>query len=351
MNDELTEAPLRALDHWPGMDGAQIEPVARGLINETFFVTAGAERFVLQRLNPIFDARIHENIQAVTERLAQAGLMTPRLLPTREGRPWSELDDGAWRLMTHVAGANFDALQSPEQARSAGALVARFHDALDQLPHVFVAMRSGVHDTPRHLATLREALVDHPTHRLHAEVAALAADLFAAIDTLPPLTPEPPRVCHGDLKVSNVMFAGEAGEDRDRAVCLIDLDTVGPLPLAYELGDAWRSWCNPSHEDEPEPAFDLTLFQAAWEGYEGGVGRPSMEATRRNLLIGVEWITAELSARFAADGLRESYFGFDRSRYPAAGEHNLARARGQWALHRSTRETHAARSRILGLRD
>jgi aminoglycoside phosphotransferase (APT) family kinase protein len=227
--------------------------------------------------------------------------------------------------------------------------VARFHAALDDLPHVFVALRSGVHDTSRHLASLRQALRDHPSHRLQLEVAGLAADLFAAIDRLPPLPAEPPRVCHGDLKVSNVLFAGAEAGERDRALCLIDLDTLGPLPLAYELGDAWRSWCNPSREDEAEPDFDLGLFEASWGGYRDALRTTLDETSRRGLLGGEEWITAELAARFAADALRECYFGFDPARYPAAGEHNLVRARGQWALHRSARATHAARAAILEL--
>jgi Ser/Thr protein kinase RdoA (MazF antagonist) len=331
------------------MAEAQIEPVARGLINQTFLVRVDGGQLVLQRLNPIFDARIHRNIHAVTERLARAGVATPRLLATGSGQLWAESDEGVWRLMTHMAGACFDALESPAQARSAGALVARFHAALDDLPHRFVALRSGVHDTPRHLATLRQALVDHPSHRLHPEVAALAADLLASIGELEPLPPLAARVCHGDLKVSNVMFGGEQPGARDHAVCLIDLDTVGPLPLAYELGDAWRSWCNPSREDEANPAFDLGLFEAAWQGYRDARDAPLDDTTRRALLGGVEWITAELTARFAADALRECYFGFDRLRYPAAGEHNLARARGQWSLHRSTRATRAARAAILGV--
>ena len=63
---------------------------------------------------------------------------------------------------------------------------------------------------------------------------------------------------------------------------------------------------------------------------------------RRALLLGVEWVSLELAARFAADALRESYFGWDAARFPGRGEHNLVRARGQWSLHQAllaTRET------------
>ena len=54
-----------------------------------------------------------------------------------------------------------------------------------------------------------------------------------------------------------------------------------------------------------------------------------------------------LTARFAADALRERYFGWNRERFPAAGEHNLLRAQGQWALHKAALATRAARAELL----
>ena len=48
--------------------------------------------------------------------------------------------------------------------------------------------------------------------------------------------------------------------------------------------------------------------------------RPSHEAERRALLGGVEWIRPELTTRFVADALCESYFGWDARRFPGRGE-------------------------------
>ena len=50
---------------------------------------------------------------------------------------------------------------------------------------------------------------------------------------------------------------------------------------------------------------------------------------------------------FAADALREEYFGWDRARFARAGEHNLLRARGQWALHEDVVRLRAERARRL----
>ena len=49
----------------------------------------------------------------------------------------------------------------------------------------------------------------------------------------------------------------------------------------------------------------------------------------------------------AADAIFESYFGWDRARFPAAGEHNLLRARGQFALFEAALTTRGERAALL----
>jgi Ser/Thr protein kinase RdoA (MazF antagonist) len=341
----------QVLPGFPGLSGAQVSPLGNGLINQTFLVEGDGGRFVLQRLASIFPAAINDNIAAVTSALARAGLATPRLMPARDGRSCLDLGDqrGVWRLQTFVPGVCFDKVQSPAQAAAAGGLVARFRRALDGLPHAFVGLRVGVHDTARHLARLKAALAEHPQHRLIEKVRPLAEVIHARASTLPPLPVLASRICHGDLKLNNILFAGEAPPDRDTAVCLIDLDTVGPMSLAHELGDAWRSWCNISGEDTQAARIDLDVFRASFDGYADALGRLLTEPELRVLLGGVEWISLELASRFAADALFESYFGWNAQRYASRGEHNLVRAQGQFALHEAFVATRRERAAILGL--
>ena len=349
--DSLQFIAERVLPSFPDCEGATVEPLGSGLINQTFLVTAAERAFVLQRLSPIFSPAINENIAVVTRTLAAAGLRTPQLLPTRDGRLWLDLggEEGVWRLQTFVPGSSFDKVQSPAQAYAAGAFVARFHAALDGLSHEFRGLREGVHDTAKHLARLREALAVHRDHRLIAQVTPVAGTILAHAHELEPLPALPPRLCHGDLKLNNILFAGEMPPACEQALCLIDLDTVAPMPLAYELGDAWRSWCNVSGEDAAAATINLEVFRASFAGYASGIGRVLTEAERRALLAGVEWISLELASRFAADALFESYFGWDARRFPGRGEHNLVRARGQLALHEAFVATREERAAILGL--
>jgi Ser/Thr protein kinase RdoA (MazF antagonist) len=249
--------------------------------------------------------------------------------------------------MTFIEGATFDVVSGPAQAAAAAALLARFHGALDGLSHSFANVRKA-HDTPRHLQHLRDAVAAHAGHRLFDRVGPLAEEILAGAAAMPALPPLDQRICHGDPKFNNIRFAGPEAPAREQAVCLIDLDTVGPLALAYELGDSWRSWCNRNGEDSALAAFDVATFTAAATGYRDGRGRGFTADEQRALVLAPEWISLELAARFAADALVESYFGWDAARFSSRGEHNLVRARGQWSLHRQLLESRDARARVLG---
>src|SRR5579871_2586936 len=90
----------RVLPQYPGWTEATISPVSGGLINRTLLLEVGDVRAILQRVSAVFSPRIHENISAVTARLAEAGVTTPRLVPTRAGAAYvsgPELGDGVWR--------------------------------------------------------------------------------------------------------------------------------------------------------------------------------------------------------------------------------------------------------------
>ena len=302
---------------------------ASGLINPTWYArtTSGAD-VVLQRVNPIFSAEVNFDIAAVTEHLARKGLLTPRLVPTSSGALWQEHQGAVWRVLTRIEGVCRDALESPAQARAAGRIVAEFHRAVSDLDYTFRHRRPGVHDTPRHLRLLREALAEHRGHRHYETVAPLAERVLEAAASLPAMPATHERIVHGDPKISNLLFAA----DTDRALCLIDLDTLSRMPIALELGDAIRSWCNPATEDAASARFVRPLYDAAVAGYAeaapGFLTRDEWSAIPRGALT----ITVELAARFCADALRESYFGWNSARYESASAHNQARVSGQLKL-------------------
>lgn len=337
--------PASVLSRYRDLAGRPHRPFGTGLINSTFLVEGHTARAVVQRLHPVFAGSVNEDIDAVTAHLLRKGLTTPRPLRTDDGALWVQGEQGRpWRALSFVEGQAFDRVASPAIARQAGQLVARFHAALADLDYEYRHVRAGVHDTPRHLATLRAALEAHRDHRLLSEIEPLAERLLAAAGRLPVLSDLPKRHAHGDLKISNLLFRGE------EASCLVDLDTLGRMVWAFEVGDALRSWCNPRGEDVAEASIDRQIFAAALEGY-GAVAKSVDLLSREEALAvvdGLATLCLELSARFLADALEERYFGWDSSRFATRGEHNLLRARGQLSLFESVEAQRADLERIAG---
>ncbi len=326
---------IPSLSCWPALADLPLVPLEGGLINGTWAV-GDPPVAVIQRLHPIFRPEVNLDIEAVTSWIAARGLLTPRILRTATGALWTLEGGHCWRALSWVPGRSLDRLQDPVLAHEAGALVGRWHAATEGLDHKFVFTRPGAHDSAAHLANLARAVAEHRDHRLWEAVAPLAEELGAAWESWGGDLDEPVRVAHGDLKISNLRF-----DDAGRGLCLLDLDTMAHLPLSVELGDAWRSWCNPRGEDVEDTVFDLRLFEASARGWIGD--REIHTETREALVWGLERIATELAARFAADALRESYFGWNPRVAVGRGEHNLIRARGQARLARQAR---AARSSI-----
>ena len=317
-----------------GVEGAALTPITVGLINETTLVTCvDGTHFVLQRVNPIFTAAVQDDIAAITARLEERGVCTPRLVPTLSGELCVTLDEGVFRLLTYLDGEVHHRVDRPALAASMGALVARFHRALTGFEHTFRFTRPGPHDTPRHMTHLRATLASHHEHRLYADVLPVAEAILRHERELPTPPALPKRIIHGDLKVTNLMF--ERGTEE--AFALLDLDTMAYDTLAAELGDALRSWCNPLGESCTDAGLDRGLYRAATRAYLDAAGDAVSDAEVEALPMGLETISLELASRFCADALTESYYGWDAARFGSRGEHNWIRARAQLALAESVR--------------
>jgi aminoglycoside phosphotransferase (APT) family kinase protein len=247
--------------------------------------------------------------------------------------------------MTYEGNRTVHRLSRPLDAWQAGGLVARFHAAVHGVAWEFRSVRPAVHDTQAHMNRLEQAIARHRTHRLFDDVAPLAEEIRKQWETWHGTDDLPRRIIHGDLKVSNVRFVD------DSAHCLIDLDTMGWGTFDMEMGDAMRSWCNPTSEDSMESRFDIAMFESAMSGYADACRKLHTDQTPtraewESVVAGVERVTLELASRFARDALEEAYFGFN-PRYGGRGEHNLLRARGQFHLAQRVREQAAEAERIL----
>lgn len=323
-----------------GLDQNTAERVP-SLINRTYVTQNEGGRLILQRLHATFGAEVNLDLEAVTNHLQQHGFETPTLIRARSGEPWhTDAEGHTWRALSFVAGRVIHAIEHPDQAHSAAALLARFHRTVAEWDYTFRHVRAAAHDTAQHLQRLRE-VQSRAESQQDLEVTALATAILDASQHIRvDYSALPRRITHGDLKISNVLFWEDRAND---ARCLIDLDTLGYQYIAYELGDALRSWCNPQGEAAAEPKVDLDIFQAALSGYATPNADPAIVRARRaspllnadeitSIVEGLETICIELSSRFAVDALEDRYFGWDEQRFSSRREHNLVRATGQLAL-------------------
>ncbi|HBE53609.1 MAG TPA: aminoglycoside phosphotransferase, partial [Cyanobacteria bacterium UBA11369] len=131
---------------------------------------------------------------------------------------------------------------------------------------------------------------------------------------------------HGDPKINNVMFDTATG----KAVSVVDLDTVKPGLVHYDIGDCLRSGCNRAGEETADwesVRFDTDLSQGILQGYLSVAKAFLTENDYAYIYDAIRLIAFELGLRFFADHLAGNvYF---KVKHP---EHNLARALVQFKL-------------------
>ena len=318
------------LESW-GLQLVSFQVLEAGLINKSFRVDVSDGRtFVLQKISDRFSAGVTKKIHRLTRYLESSGLKTFRVLEGKTGQLIETYKGESWRLLSFLEGFSPSRVQTNLQASEAGALLARFHLALERYEDEDFLITQGSHDIHLHLTKLEKAVRKNRTSPFYFEVKSRAEILFAVVNKLPPMAGSTLKVLHGDPKISNFLFS----EDEKRAECIIDLDTVGPASLSLELGDAFRSWCNPMGEDEENGVFDSDLFKSAFESYAYVAGSFLSQPEREELVLGTLYVYFELSARFLLDVLEERYFGWDSTRFSSSAEHNLVRAKGQFSAGR-----------------
>jgi Ser/Thr protein kinase RdoA (MazF antagonist) len=342
--------------HGPVVD---VQAYGRGNVNDTYLVTAGpphpagapAEgapaRFILQRLNlavfrqpELVMANLAEVTGQVRRRLEDQPLdpgrrfEVPRPLLTRAGSDhWRDAAGDFWRALTFIDRAqSFDVIQDEGHGREVGHALGLFHHLLADLPpHRLADTLPGFHVTPGYLRHYDEVLAARgapPSSEVNYCLKFVEARRAFA-----PVLEEArrqgrlkPRVIHGDPKVNNVLVDTGTGE----AAALVDLDTVKPGLVHYDIGDCLRSGCNPLGEetgDWEQVRFAPDLARAILAGYLPW-GRAFLSGHDYALLDdGIRLLAFELGLRFFTDYLAGNV-------YFKAGhrEHNLARALVQFQL-------------------
>jgi very-short-patch-repair endonuclease/Ser/Thr protein kinase RdoA (MazF antagonist) len=339
-----------------------IREYGNGNVNDTFLVTvAGAhpplpldapaeKHFILQRLNLHVFPRpelVMRNLSTFSEhvrrRLERHPLgpgrrwEMPRVLITHEARDcWIDPDGSFWRAMSFIEGAQtFDTIEDLEQAREVGYALGMFHNLLSDLPVARLAdTLPGFHLTPGYLRHYDEVLAKteappSPEVEYCLRLVRQRRPWAHVLEEAKAHGRLKLRPIHGDPKVNNVMMDTATGQ----AVSLVDLDTVKPGLVHYDIGDCLRSGCNPLGEETGEwqkVSFEAELCQAMLRGYLALAREFFTENDYAYLYDAIRGLAFELGLRFFTDYLAGNVYFKVRHR-----EHNLARALVQLRLSES----------------
>jgi len=339
------------------------EPYGSGHIHDTFLIVTSEkdkDNYVIQRLNNKIFKNIPElqyNIERVTVHLSKKLSEIPgsnikreclTLIPSHEGKSWIVDKDGSfWRMYIFITNhRSYDIVDSPGKAYQGGKAIGRFQAMLSNMPGdpLFETI-PWFHNIEKRLQTFELIVNNDPVGRVVtvSKEIRMVRERVEEMKTILRLGKEgkiPIRITHNDTKFNNILL-----DENDKALCVIDLDTVMPGYVHYDFGDAIRTVTNTANEDEKDLSkveMNIDLFKAYAEGYLSEAGDTLNDVEKEYLAFAPKLITYTIGLRFLTDFIDgDNYFKIHHE------FHNLDRARAQLKLVRSMEERYGEMQRII----
>lgn len=364
-NSALTDTDISGLISGFKIDVniASVHPFGSGHINDSYRIInsdADGADYLLQRVNHhVFQdvPALMQNLQHVTDHLKKKLALKPNaetekevlsIIPTKDGRPYLEDEEGNyWRMFLFLKDTrSYDRVETPKQAYEGGKAFGRFQALLADLDTGLIADTiPDFHNIESRLAKLKQAV--------EANTEGRAQRVIMEIIFIKQRVPEmsellalgkagiiPQRIVHNDTKFNNVLL-----NSKDKAQCVIDLDTVMPGYVAYDFGDSIRTIINTAAEDEAEVKkvdLDIPLFEAYAQGYLKEAIGFLTKAEVDSLMKGVLLLPYMQAVRFLTDYLEgDHYFKIH------SPDHNLQRTRAQLALVKKLEDNEAILQKII----
>ena len=340
------------------------ESYGSGHINDTYkvYFDEGGRRvhYIHQRVNhQIFKQvpELMENIGRVVrhqrKKFEEAGATeidrrVLTLIPTVDGKDYYQDAQGDfWRTYVFLEDSvGIDVVENTAQAFETAKAFGEFQCQLADLPGRLHDTIPNFHHTRSRYDTLMASIAGDPLNRavnVKAEIEFVMAregltdvvlDLLASGEL-------PERVTHNDTKLNNVLLDTAT----NKAMCVIDLDTVMPGSILYDFGDMVRTTTSTAPEDERDLAsvsMDINYFEALVKGYLKTASGFLIPKEKELLPLSGQLITFEIGLRFLTDYLDgDTYFKTHRE-----GQ-NIDRCRKQFKMVRSMEEQMDAMQEIV----
>jgi Phosphotransferase enzyme family len=339
------------------------EPYGSGHIHDTFRIETAEndkDNYILQRLNNKIFKNIPElqhNIERVTVHLRNKLSAIPGsdikrecliLIPSKDGKSWiTDPQGNFWRMYIFISNhRSYNIVDSPGKAFEGGKAIGRFQAMLADMPgEPLFETIPKFHDIENRLDILDRTIRLNPAGRVGSVTEEInqyqgRGEEMKTILRLGREGKIPLRITHNDTKFNNILL-----DESDKALCVIDLDTVMPGYVHYDFGDAIRTVTNTAAEDEKDLSkirMDINLFTAYARGYLSETGNTLNQVEKEYLAFAPKLITYTIGIRFLTDYIDgDNYF---KIHHPF---HNLQRTRAQLKLVMSMEEQYGEMRKII----
>jgi hypothetical protein len=301
--------------------------------------------YVLQQINThVFrdPEAVTNNIDLVTthiqKKLSLAGIsdserrvLTPVKL-RNGGFMFRDLKNSVWRCFLYICNhKTYDRAISEEQVYEGGKTYGNFLKMLSDLPvgHLRETI-PGFHDLDLRLTQFDGACKNGVNDRIaetrrEINLLRIRMNEMRTILELGKSGRIPLRIVHHDTKINNVLF-----DEKDKGLCVIDLDTVMPGYVHDDFGDSIRTFTNTGEEDDADLArvsMNISYFKAFAGGFLEQSDSMLNSLEKEHLALSARVMTYMQSLRFLTDYLNgDTYYHIQ---HPL---HNLQRTRAQISL-------------------
>ena len=304
-----------------GIKEAEIKPFGNGLINHTWIIKTGADTYILQQINhQIFKkpTLIAENIKLISDFLIlhhpQYLFVSPIQTLDKKDTVFIEAE-GYYRIFPFVKNSHtVDVVLNSNEAYEASKQFGRFTKLLNTfnseklhitLPDFHnLSLRYSQFETALELGN-KERILEASKIIIFLKAQKYIASDFEKICTNNQFKK---RVTHHDTKISNVLL-----DEKNRGLCVIDLDTVMPGYFISDVGDMMRTYLSPVSEEEKDFSkieIRAPYFKAIADGYLSEMKDELSKDEKSHFIYAGKFMIYMQALRFITDYLNDDvYYG------------------------------------------
>jgi len=333
----MNDAIIKEISIQYGLNILQHQPISSGLINTTIKLETDKGHFILQKINTqIFKnpQAIHDNIFLLNYFLQQTKsaytITTP--LTTIHNKTIVTIDENCYRIFSFISNSKtIQVVENAEQAYEAAKAFANFtHQFTEFDCSKLNIILPNFHNLSLRFQQFKNCLKNGNEKRIADNKKLIDEILNKEIickkyTSFIQSNQAKQRVTHHDTKISKVLF-----NEKQQAVCVIDLDTVMQGFFISDVGDMLRTYLSPVSEEEIDwnkIFIRKNILQAIYEGYVETMHNNLTNYELQHFFFSGEVLIYMQALRFLTDYfLNDEYYTIH---YP---EQNLNRTKNQLKL-------------------